>query len=119
MKYRKIRLLVFCVVILSGMILHIVSTESELFRSIGIELSAAGFVAILLEMILRDEFIEVIKKELRSPLKMVGIGHTIAPIYVNHFQSAKERIDIIALTFASFLSGIPVIISSRLSGEIL
>jgi hypothetical protein len=101
-KQRTIRILVFCVVILSGVVLAMVAHnawKSTVFEGLGINLATAGIIAILLEAILRDEFLDVIKRELSSPIKELGTGETIGPTYVAAFRKATEKVDVIALTF--------------------
>lgn len=73
----------------------------ELFKNIGIELSAAGFIAILLELILREEFLDEIKNELRAPLKALDSGRELSLNYIKIFRSASEMVDIIALSFTT------------------
>ena len=102
MKQRKIRLLIFLIVILIGIIFHLLGSvlwNNELVKSIGIELSAAGFIAILLDQILKDDLLDGIKKELRSPLKELGIGKRSTETYSQEFRAAREQVDIIAIAF--------------------
>lgn len=104
MKEKKIRILIFVIVILVGINLYGL-LKSDLLKSIGIQLVGAGFIAIILEIVLYEEFIDVIKKELKSPLKELGIGHDIAPVFIKHFGMARNKIDIIAITFTMGKTG--------------
>jgi hypothetical protein len=102
MKERKIRILIFILIIVSGVLLYTLSTyfwNSELLKSIGIELSAAGFIAILLTLVLQDELFEEIKNELKAPIKIIGKASDLLDFFNKNFESAKGRIDIIALSY--------------------
>lgn len=104
MKEKKIRILIFVIAILVGINLYGLF-KSDVLKSIGTQLIAAGFIAIILEIVLHEEFIDVIKKELKSPLKELGIGHDIAPVFINHFGMARKRVDIIAMSFTMGKAG--------------
>jgi len=102
-KDRRIRILIFLVLILVGILLHTFSTyfwNSDLLKSIGIELFAAGLIAILLTLVLQDEVFEEIKNELKAPVKIIGQGDELSYFYIRRFKSANERIDIISQAFA-------------------
>ncbi len=101
-KDRTVRLLVFFSVILAGTVVALASPYapgSRIVESLGINLATAGVVAVLIEAILRDEFLDEIRRELRSTVREIGIGQVVAPAYVSAFTSAHDRIDILAMTF--------------------
>lgn len=102
LKERRTRILIFCIVILSGTVIALVSPSlprSGIIETLGINLAASGVIAILLDLILRDEVLDDIKQELQSSVRELGIGQAVAPEYVRAFREAGEHIDIIAISF--------------------
>lgn len=102
LKHRKIRILVFCIVILGGVVLALLSprlSTPNLLASLGINLATAGLVAILFEAILRDELLDAVRGMLATTVKELGTGQNFGGSYLSAFRKADERIDIIALTF--------------------
>ncbi|MGH9801613.1 MAG: hypothetical protein ACRD82_14715, partial [Blastocatellia bacterium] len=102
LKDRKVRLLIFVVVILVGTVVALVSPYlpgSRIIESLGANTTTAGVVATLIEIILREEFLDEIKRELRSTVRELGIGQLVAQKYVAAFRDAHIRADIIAITF--------------------
>jgi len=99
-KQRKIRILIFCIVILTGVILALAfRASSNVIENLGLNLATAGFIALLLEAILRDELLDLVRRQLAATVKELGTGQTIGPLYLSAFRKADERVDIIALTF--------------------
>ncbi|MEK7730118.1 MAG: DUF5919 domain-containing protein [candidate division KSB1 bacterium] len=102
MKDRKVRILVFVIIILSGGMLYLLSSylwRVEALKSIGLELFAAGFTAILLEIVLQEKVLDEIMSELRAPAKILSSGRKLGRLYLRSFKQAKERIDIIAVSY--------------------
>lgn len=100
LKQRPFRMVIFSLVILTGIILYLLEPRLHwsILQSLGTELFTAGFIAMLLEIILRDEFIEVLKKEYKAPLKELEIGIKADSTFVHNFYSARDKIDIMALS---------------------
>jgi len=106
MKERRVRVLIYVIIILSGGLLYLLSSywwHVEAIKSIGIELFAAGFTAFLLELIFQEKVLEEIISELRAPIKYLGAGRKLARYYQKSFKQAKVRIDIIALSATVFV----------------
>jgi len=108
MRERKTRLLIFSIVVLSGVIVALYSSRTfqpRIVENLGIGLVTAGFVAMLLELIIRDELLDVIKEQLRSPLREYERGQGIASKFIKSFRNAEKRVDIVAISFTMGLHG--------------
>lgn len=102
MKDRKLRTLIYIIVILSGIIFYLIPSglqmNPQIFYNIGTSLTTSGIIALIFEISLKNEFIKNIKSELNSNIKIIGIGSELKRYYKNEFEKAKNEIDIIAIS---------------------
>lgn len=98
MKDRKVRILGELIIILTGVVLLLLFEQNSLIKSVGIGLVTAGIASLLFEGILKEEFINELKKTLSPNVKILGLRQNMDNIYLELFRSARKQIDIMALT---------------------
>ncbi len=121
MKNRKLRTFAYVIVILLGIVCYLIPINSPTFPSVferlGISLTTAGIIAIIFEIVLKNEFINKIKSEFDSDLKILGKGYELSKHYIVEFNKAERQIDIIALTFTLGIKGYDKEILKKITKE--
>jgi hypothetical protein len=103
MKDRKLRTLIYLIVILLGVVCYLIPSglkmDTLIYYNLGISLTTSGIIALIFEIALKNEFIKNIKSEINSNLKTMGVGHDLSSYFKREFITAKKEIDIIAISF--------------------
>lgn len=97
-KERKIRFLIYIIIILLGCILMVFSFDNKGIdanvNNLAVSFITSGFVAIIFEIVLKSS-----TKESVPDVKLLGLGHELKDYFKNKFLKTNESIDIIAISY--------------------
>ena len=114
MRRRTVRILSEVIVLLVGCLLFVL-LDNELVRNVAAGLITAGITAVIFEGVLKDEVLGELRAYMKPTLRLVGIRKEMDQTYLDLFEGAHKRIDIVALTSENLTR----VYGSRLKSKIL